>query len=235
MIPYVPFVYWFATRFTRYCILPLYTRIRITGLENIPLSGPLIVVCNHLNDADPGILCTRIPRRIVYMAKSEFFTTPLLGQFMRAFGAFPVERDQPDLAALRLANETLTQGLALGIFPEGRTSTTAARMNQARPGAALVALRSQAPILPVAITGSQHLQLPQLFLRVWQRYDVGITIGEPFSLPKPPRLNAAAAEAGTLAIMAKIAALLPEQYRGYYGEVKSPANRATTAVERSGE
>jgi 1-acyl-sn-glycerol-3-phosphate acyltransferase len=212
-----PFVYWFATWVTQFILLPLYTRITVTGLENVPMTGPIVIASNHLNDADPGIICTRVRRRLVFMAKVELFRVPALGQFMRAFGAFPVRRNEADLAALRHASETLKQGLGLVIFPEGRRSGDEARLNEAWPGAALVALRGDAPVLPVAITGSQRLSLPKMFLNVHRRDRVTLTIGEPFYLPKPARLNAEAAKEGTRLIMERIAALLPEDYRGYYG------------------
>jgi 1-acyl-sn-glycerol-3-phosphate acyltransferase len=103
------------------------------------------------------------------------------------------------------------------MFPEGTRSAEDASLIQAWPGAALIALRSDAPILPVVITGSQRLALPKMFLRPFHRYDVRITVGKPFHLEPPARVNSEAARAATAVIMAKIAALLPESYRGYYG------------------
>ena len=205
---------------TRYLILPVYTRVTVVGLENVPRSGPLIVVANHLNDGDPGLLLTRIPRRVVFMAKAELFNYPFLKQFMDLL-AFPVHRNEADLKALRQAQEVLKEGLALGMFPEGRRSGGDARLGEAWPGAALVALRSGAPLLPVAITGSQRLALPGLFLHPFRRDRVLIRIGEPFGLDRPARIDSAAAKDGTDVIMAQIAALLPPEYRGYYGEERA--------------
>ena len=74
------------------------------------MTGPLIIASNHLNDVDPGILCTRIRRPIVFMAKIELFRVPGLAQFLRAFGAFPVKRGEADLSALRNANVALREG-----------------------------------------------------------------------------------------------------------------------------
>ncbi|MPZ50681.1 MAG: 1-acyl-sn-glycerol-3-phosphate acyltransferase [Dehalococcoidia bacterium] len=218
----IAFVHDTANWIIRHILLPPYVSLKVVGLENLPLSGPLVIASNHLNDADPGILSTRIPRRIVYMTKDELFRVPVLAQFLRAFGAFPVRRNEADLSALRHANEALKQGLALCIFPEGRRSGHQARLQKAWPGAALVALRNDAPVTPVAITGSQRLGLPWMFLRPIPRARVTLTIGRPFNLPKPQRLNAEAAQAGTTLIMQKIAALLPPEYRGYYGGEPSP-------------
>lgn len=211
-----PFVYSLATKVTKYLLLPLYTRIEVRGIENVPMTGPIIVASNHLNDADPGILCTRIQRVIVFMTKVELFKIPGLAQFLRAFGAFPVRRGEADLGALRLASAALGEGKALCIFPEGTREGPAEILAKAHPGAALLALRHEVPVLPVAIQGSGKLSLPGMFLRLDRRVRVTLTIGKPFVLEKPTRLNAEAVEAGTKRIMESIAALLPEGRRGYY-------------------
>ena len=97
---------------------------------------------------------------------------------------------------------------------------------EAWPGAGLIALRSGAPVIPLAITGSQRLSLPKMFLRPFPRQHVTMTFGEPFTLEKPARVNAEAAKAATQQIMERIAALLPPEYRGYYGS--SPTQGAET-------
>jgi 1-acyl-sn-glycerol-3-phosphate acyltransferase len=209
--------YWLTTHLVHYFLLPIYAHERVTGLENIPRHGPLIIASNHLNDTDPGVLCTRIPRRLVFMTKDELFHVPGLAQFLTLYGAFPVRRHEADLAALRRCNETLKRGLALVLFPEGTRAGMRASLGQAWAGTALIALRNNVPILPVAITGSQDLALPRMFIRPFRFRHLTLTIGKPFLLEQPERLNAAAAEAGTAVIMAKIAALLPPEYRGYYG------------------
>ena len=221
------FVYNTATLVTKYLLLPLYTRITVTGLENLPMSGPLVIASNHLNDTDPGILCTRIRRPIVFMTKVELFKVPVLAQFLRAFGAFPVKRGEADLSALRQANAALEKGLAVCFFPEGTREGPPEQLAEAWPGAALVAYRANALILPVAIHGSGKLALPKMFLYPYRKARITLTIGEPFVLPKPPRLNAEAAQEGTRQIMERIAALLPEGNRGYYGYVNSDANAAS--------
>lgn len=213
-----PIVYWLATWITWHLMLPFYARVTVKGIENVPATGPVIIASNHLNDADPGIICGSMPRRVVYMAKVELFKIPGLAHFLRAFGAFPVRRNEADLTALRRASETLKSGLALVIFPEGTRGAPEAKLREAWPGAGLLALRNDAPILPVAITGSQKLQLPGMFLRPFQRQEVTCTIGEPFYLPKPERINGVAAAAGTREIMERIAALLPQSYRGFYAD-----------------
>lgn len=222
------FVYNMATRVSKYFLLPLYTRITASGLENVPPSGPLVIASNHLNDADPGILCTRIRRPIAFMAKIELFRVPLLAQFLRAYGAFPVRRGEADLSTLRQANFALSQGLAVCIFPEGTREGPAEQLARGWPGAALVALRSGTPVLPVAITGSGGLTIPKMFLRLHRRERVTLTVGKPFVLEKPERLNAESVDEATQKIMESIAALLPEGHRGYYGYVGRRGDAAVT-------
>ena len=226
------FVYWFANFYTRWIILPLYASFEVRGRENVPLSGPLVVACNHLNDVDPGALAWGIPRPIVFMTKEELFKVPLLKQFLVAYGAFPVRRNQADLGALRKASEVLKSGMALAIFPEGRRSGGEAKLIEAWPGAGLVALRGDYPVLPCAITGSQHMSLPLMFVKPFRRWKIVLTIGEPFHLPATRRLDAEAAREGTRLIMEKVAALLPEQYRGYYG---SKAAAETLTMPRTSD
>jgi 1-acyl-sn-glycerol-3-phosphate acyltransferase len=213
------FVYTTATLVSKYFLLPLYCRIEVRGLENVPPDGPLVIASNHLNDADPGIICTRIRRPIAFMAKIELFRVPLLAQFLRSFGSFPVRRGEADISTLRMANENLKLGRAVCIFPEGTREGFAEKLTEALPGAAIVALRNDVPILPIAISGSGRLQIPGMFLRVDRRLKVSLTIGEPFHLEKPARLNAEAAREGTRQIMERIATLLPPENRGYYGYV----------------
>ena len=223
------FVYRTATVVSKHVLLPIYARITVIGVENVPHTGPLVIASNHLNDADPGILCTRIPRPIAFMAKIELFRIPGLAQFLRAFGAFPVKRGEADLAALRLANQALERGFAVCIFPEGTREGPEEQLAEAWPGAAVIAQRAGATILPVAIHGSGRMALPKLFLYPHRKAQITLTIGKPFVLPKPPRLNAEAAQEGTKLIMERIAALLPEANRGYYGYVKGDANAAPSA------
>jgi 1-acyl-sn-glycerol-3-phosphate acyltransferase len=218
------FVYTTATLISKYFLLPLYCRIEVRGLENVPPDGPLVIASNHLNDADPGIICTRIRRPIAFMAKIELFKVPGLAQFLRGFGSFPVRRGEADISTLRVANENLKLGRAVCIFPEGTREGPAEKLTEALPGAAIVALRGDVPVLPIAITGSGRMQIPGMFLRLDRRLKVTLTIGQPFRLERPARLNAESATEGTRQIMEHVAALLPPQNRGYYGYVTEQAS-----------
>jgi len=224
--------YWLVTWVVKYLIMPLYATIDVRGVENVPRKGPLLVASNHLNDVDPGVLATRVPRRLVFMTKSELFKVPVLKQFLLAYGAFPVRRGEADLSALRRSNETLKAGLALVVFPEGTRAGLRGSLGQAWPGAGLIALRNDVPILPCAITGSQDMAVPGMFLRLFQRRHITLTIGEPFRLEPVARVNAESAAAGADAVMRRIAALLPESYRGYYGG--GPATETAPPAQPAG-
>jgi 1-acyl-sn-glycerol-3-phosphate acyltransferase len=224
----IPAVYWIANRVCRWALLAPYASVKQYGRENIPLTGPLIIASNHLADADPCIYGFFFPRLVRTLAKRELLTVPGIKHFLKAYGAIPVRRGEADLAALRLSQEALDEGYALCIFPEGTASEEKAQMIEAWSGAGLIALRSGAPVLPVAITGSQRLGLPMMFLRPFPRQHVTITYGKPFVPDKPARVNSEAAKVATQQIMERIAALLPPEYRGYYGS--DPVAGASSAA-----
>lgn len=201
----------------------VFGRYEVVGAERMPRRGPVIVVANHLNNADPPLLGASLPRRIRFMAKQELFDSAA-GWVVRGFGAFPVRRFEADLGALRVAEHILKEGGVLGMFPEGHRSRTGG-MGPAQPGTALVALRSGAPLLPVGITGTEAITTPLVLLR---KPRIRVVVGELFTLPATRRLTAEQVRAGTDEIMRRIAALLPERYRGVYaGEVRTAMTPST--------
>lgn len=193
-------------------IARLYCRIDVVGRENVPRQGAVIVVANHLSSVDPELLAAFFPRPVHWMAKQEIFDHLVTGLIARLYGAFPVRRFEADLSALRKALAIVSRGQVVGIFPEGHRSETG-RLQQAQPGATVIAVRSGTPILPVAITGSEAIRLPQQFWCPLQRPHIRIVIGQPFLLPQRRRITAEAIREGTAIIGEKIAALLPEPYR----------------------
>ena len=228
----VPFFYWAGWLVVR-LILLVYARVELVGAENVPRRGGLIIVSNHLNNADPGTVGVFMRRRVVFMAKEEMFQWPIWGLYVRLIGAFPVRRFEADLKALRRSVQVIRRGQALFMFPEGTRSKTGS-LCRGHPGTAMVALRAGAPILPVAITGTEAVRMPGLFLRPFRRTRVRLVIGEPFFLPSVKRPKAEDYERCTEMIMAHIAALLPPQYRGCYQEGAPPPTETpvqqTTAI-----
>src|SRR5439155_5754132 len=190
----------------------------VHGRENIPPHGSLILVSNHLNNGDPPALTHAMPRRVVWMAKQELFDTPGVGLLFRAFGLIPVRRFEADLGALRKAQAALRRGQVLGMFPEGTRSPNA-QLGDAEPGTALIALRTGAPVLPVAIWGTENVKLPR---DIFRRTKAHVRFGESYRLPNPGRITREAIAAGTDEIMHRIAELLPAEYRGEYLDTSAP-------------
>lgn len=208
------FFYWLNIRTWASLLMLISVRLHTEGTENIPRHGPLIFTSNHLNNADSLALTAMFPRRIVWMVKREWFSTPVVGWMFRLFGLIPVRRFEADLTALRKAQRALDRGSVLGMFPEGTRSQTAT-LAQGEPGTAVIALRTGAQVLPVAIWGTENMKLPRDFFR---RNSIYVSFGRPFRLPEAKRLNKQAAESGTREIMRRIAELLPDKYQGVYAD-----------------
>jgi 1-acyl-sn-glycerol-3-phosphate acyltransferase len=196
-------------------LLRVVARYEVVGRENIPTKGPFIVVANHTHFADPPILGASLPRKVIFMAKIEAFRAPIVGFLVRAYEAFPVHRGQPDRNALRLAQKTLDSGLGLGMFPEGTRSRNGA-LRQPFPGAALVATRSRAPVIPVGIDGTDRLFPTLLRLR---RPHLRIVVGAALTFPESN--GRTDLKRSTDQMMRAIAALLPPTRRGVYGDEAS--------------
>ena len=211
------------------CFLVYCRKLEVVGRENIPREGGLILASNHLNNADPPAVALAIqPRYPMYMAKREMIGWPILGPAFRTFGAFPVRRGEADLSALRAAGELVRDGALLVMFPEGTRSRTGG-LTRGHPGTAMIALRTGAPILPVAVTGTEGVVWPWIFLKPYSIKHVRVVIGEPFRLPPVERVTSEATAQATDLIMRRIAALLPPQYRGVYADTEGEATQQAPA------
>jgi 1-acyl-sn-glycerol-3-phosphate acyltransferase len=207
-----PFVWWAAQK-------------TIEGRENIPKKGPLIFVCNHLSEADPPLLAVAMPRRITWLVKAEWFKTPIASQMFKMSGMIPIRRHEADRQALRKAIEALENGEVLGIFPEGTRSKDKV-LHEGEEGAAYVALKTSAQILPVAIWGTQDAKLPRDILK--RTKGVHIRFGKPFMISSlGARIQREDVERGTETIMKAIASLLPEKYRGAYADASPHPDKAS--------
>ncbi len=210
---FVPAFYWGCTYALRGALW-LVTRWEVRGREHVPLEGGLIVVSNHLNNADPPIVGAGVARRrIRWMAKVELFRYPF-GVVPRLWGAFPVRRFEADLGAMLTAERILRQGGVLGMFPEGTRSRTG-RLGKPHPGTALIALRTGVPVLPCAVTGTERFRNPLVLLR---RPRFTVTIGEPIRVEAVKRPTEEQVSALTGQIFEAIRALLPPEYVAPYTE-----------------
>lgn len=191
-----------------FLVFPLFRvlfRGRIRGLQHVPMQGPLVVVANHGSHLDPPLLGHALGRPVAFMAKAELFTVPLLGSLVRALAAYPVKRGASDREAIRVATARLQEGWATGVFLDG-TRQPDGRVNQPMPGAALLAARSSAPLLPVAIVNSHRaLGTGQKRLRL---VPIELRIGEP--LPPPASRRKPDLEATTLELQQRINGLLDQ-------------------------
>jgi 1-acyl-sn-glycerol-3-phosphate acyltransferase len=210
------FLIGFARLLTR---ILLGSKFHLHGTANVPRSGPLLMVSNHVGAVDPAIIGAWTPRPVWFMAKAELFKGGW-AWLMRGYHAFPVIRHSPDRTALRRAFDLLKQGSAVVLFPEGHRSENA-RLLRAEPGAGFIARRSGAPLVPIAITGSQHVIRRHKVIP--RRAEVAMTFGEPFQLPERNRDGSPMDHQQSADyLMTKIAQLLPLEYQGEYASSSAP-------------
>ena len=133
-----------------------YFRGRIYGAEKVPQTGSLVVVSNHASDFDPPILSCCVRRPVAFMAKEELFDIPVLKSAIALYGAYPVKRTAADRSAIRAAIDKLQAGWAVGLFLQG-TRTPDARITEPKLGAAMIAAKVGAPLLPVSLWGTEKI------------------------------------------------------------------------------
>jgi 1-acyl-sn-glycerol-3-phosphate acyltransferase len=197
-------------------LLNLVFRWKTEGRENVPQTGSLILVANHVHVLDPILLVFGCPRWISFMAKEELFRSRFLGFWVRWAGAFPIRRGgqiSEQQRILASAREVLQAGEVLGVFPEGRRNRDG-KLRRSKPGPAVIASKTNTTILPVGISGTDKIRGISW---LWKRPDIVINIGKPFRLPPANgRLSRSQMQSLSNQLMEEIAALLPQEYRGDY-------------------
>ncbi len=167
----------------RYLLVPFFFlayRPRINGLQHLRVKGKAIFVCNHVSMMDPIALALISPRFIHFMAKSDLFKNPLANLFLRSFLAFPVNRKQADMTSLKNAMKVLDQGKVFGIFPEGKRSITD-DLDELEKGAAFLAIRSGAPVVPIYIDPASYRKWKMRVLIGKPLYPSGLVASAPKS------------------------------------------------------
>jgi 1-acyl-sn-glycerol-3-phosphate acyltransferase len=198
----------------------LQMRLYISHQDAIPADGPVLLVSNHLGMTDPLVIALPVDRQVRILAKAELFDLPLIGWLSRQAGVIPVRRGTADREALQLAYAQLAEHECVLIFPEGKYQhpPELPGMQQLKTGAAWLALKSGAQIVPVAIWGTEYVWELSRGWRPWNRPPVHVVFGEPYypqalssGMPTKALLNLVAAE-----MAEKIADLLPPPYHGVY-------------------
>lgn len=191
-----------------FAITKLFLRLKVHGVENVPRTGALLLVANHASFLDPTTIACGIPRQCHFLAKEELLEKPGLGFFLRNVNTHAIRRGSSDRAAIRQCVELLREGRMLLIFPEG-TRTPDGNLQPAKPGAAMIALQSEATICPVYIAGtfeamSRHMSRPK-------RARVNVYFGAPFRASEVEENGDKRAryDAVTRTIMDRIAQLRP--------------------------
>jgi 1-acyl-sn-glycerol-3-phosphate acyltransferase len=158
-------------------------RPKVKGLRNVPATGPLIIASNHLSFSDSIFMPLVVPRKVTFLAKSEYFTSPGPKGLLKkltfiALGQVPVDRSggRRSEAAIITGLQVLSEGKCLGIYPEG-TRSPDGRLYKGRTGIARLAIESGAPIIPVAMFNTEKIQPTGQVIPNIQR--VGMTFGEP--------------------------------------------------------
>ena len=129
--------------------------LRVYGAENMPRDGGVVLALNHFSWIDIPAFGAASPRNVYFLAKAELHDIPVMGQLIRAFGTYAVRRGESDREAVRQMRRCVQDGNTLGVFAEG-TRQRAGVPGEVKPGAAMVALHEQVPVVPAAIHGTQY-------------------------------------------------------------------------------
>ena len=209
-------------------ILGTLCKLDVEELAKGPRRGPLIIAMNHINFLEAPLLYGHLyPRDIAGFAKAETWKKPIIGALARIWECVPVYRGSSDMGSIRLALEVLEKGRILNVMPEGTRSHDGS-LGRGHAGIVTMALRSGAPLMPVAQYGSEAFWRN---LKRGKRTEVHFRVGSLFRLREPgagesKTMRAEAADE----IMRELAALLPERYRGAYAE-PGPAPKYLYRIE----
>ena len=193
-------------------------RISVTGVENVPLGQPYIAAMNHVSVIDPPAVLCFWPETLESIGASDVFNKPLQGQMVKLYGTIPVHRGEYDRALIEKIFALLKAGRPMMIAPEGGRSHVKA-MRRAMPGVGFILQRANVPIVPVGLIGTTGDFIQRGLRR--ERPQIEIRIGKAIQLPPTPDDpvgRRAARQPIADLVMAHIAGLLPDEYRGVYAD-----------------
>lgn len=208
--------------FYRFCmklLVLMLMRASLRGIENIPKKGPALIVGNHTGDVDVVLGAAVIPHSAEWIGKIENRDDHwLVGPVFRAYGFIWIHRGRPDKRALRVALDALAEGRMVVMAPEGRQTLTGG-LEGGTDGATFLALKSGAPVVPIAMSGTENNNIYGN-MKKWRRANVTVTVGKPFYIREQADRRDSI-RAGTRQIMEVLARMLPAERRGQYSYVSS--------------
>jgi 1-acyl-sn-glycerol-3-phosphate acyltransferase len=208
-------------------------KLRVEGIEQVPATGPVVLIANHVNFLDPVLTYTIHRRYVKGLTADKTFRQAFFRFLAWSVDAIPVARGTPDLSAIRACVETLEAGWALYIAPEG-TRSGHGRLQEAHAGVVVVLSRAdqQIPVFPIAYIGLEHFWPT---FRKLRRTPVRIVVGEPFYVSWPEgRVHQAEREQILSEMMGAIAVLLPPENRGRYADQVGRASRYLVRAPATG-
>jgi len=197
-------IYSFGSGFTRF-FARWFLDFTIQGLDRVPRKGPLIVACNHISFWDPPLVGAHLPREMHFVAKAELFHNPLFGALIRSYNSIPIQRGAKSRSGLRGAEEVLTAGGAVLIFPEG-TRNKSGELLQPRAGVARLAALTRTPVVPACITGSDQIRRSMR-----RQVRIRVSFGSPVMPPRSENPERDEVRAFARMIMDRIRAMREEQ------------------------
>lgn len=195
-------------------LMGILTKTEFKGVENIPDSGGVLIATNHMSRMDIPVLFM-VPNRpeMTALVTTKYLKHPLIRWFIVTANGIWIDRDRADFGAFRTAVEALEAGKAVGIAPEG-TRIKSGKLSEGKPGTALLAIRAHVPIVPVAITGTIGSFKKAL---TFQKPHITAEFGPLIPAPVLERGNRESQLQNlTDELMCRIAAMLPEENRGFY-------------------
>jgi 1-acyl-sn-glycerol-3-phosphate acyltransferase len=215
-------VFWFVNTVVK-AGTSILCRIDAPDLDKVPKKGPLILYSNHTGQIEVPLMYAHLqPRPLTGVAKGETWNNWFLRWVFNLWGAIPIRRGEADIEAVRKSLGTLEKGNILAISPEGTRNKTG-QLRRAHPGVVSLALRSNAPLQPIAHWGGENFSKN---IRRLKRTDFHIRVGEQFKLnPGNQRVTKEVRQQMVDEMMYRLAALLPEYYRGAYSDLENATGK----------